>query len=86
MPPAFKELVRLGQSQWVGRGGNTMTVTVTEAEPNIFPSVDLVDAKRIGAEIDLVLVTRIEGPPVRVRVRLKQAIAQSLADKINAAN
>ncbi len=59
-----------------------MTVTVTEAEPNIFPSVDLVDARRNGAEIEVVLVTRIEGRPVRVRVRLEQAMAQSLANKI----
>jgi hypothetical protein len=43
-----------------------MTVTVTEAEPNIFPSVDLVDARRNCAEIEEVLVTRIEGHPVRV--------------------
>jgi hypothetical protein len=60
-----------------------MAVTVTEAEPNLFPAVDLVDAKRNGDEIEVVLVTRVEGHPVRVRVRLKQSMAQSLADKIN---
>jgi|HubBroStandDraft_6_1064221.scaffolds.fasta_scaffold614043_2 hypothetical protein len=62
-----------------------MTVTVTEAEPNVFPTVDLVDARRNGDEIEVVLVTRIEGRSVRVRVRLKQTMAQSLADKINEA-
>ena len=62
-----------------------MTVMVSEIEPNVFPTVDLVDAKTNGEEIEVVFVIRIEGRPVRIRVRLDRQKASSLADKINAA-
>ena len=46
-----------------------MTVKIDEIEQNLFPTVDSVDAKNNGGETELILVTRIEGAPVRVKVR-----------------
>lgn len=62
-----------------------MTVIVSAVEPNIFPAIDLVDARANGIEIEMVLVTRTDGQPVRVRVRLNRAMTKSLIDKLNLA-
>ena len=61
-----------------------MVVKVDENEPNVFPTVDATDVelRAEGEEIDVVLITQIEGKSVRVRVKLNQAKAQILADQL----
>jgi hypothetical protein len=61
-----------------------MAVKVDENEPNVFPMVEKTDveARAEGKEIDVVLITRIEGKSVRIRVKLDQAKAQILADQL----
>jgi D-alanyl-D-alanine dipeptidase len=61
-----------------------MVVKIDENEPNIFPTVDATDveAKSTGRELDVVLITRIEGQAVRVRVKFDQAKARVLADQL----
>ena len=63
-----------------------MVVKIDENEPNIFPTVDATDVevKAGGQEIDVVLITRIEGMAVRVRVKLDQTKAQILAEQLAA--
>jgi hypothetical protein len=63
-----------------------MAVKVDENEPNVFPTVDATDveARAEGAEIDVVLITRIEGRAVRVRVKLDPVKAQTLAGQLAA--
>jgi hypothetical protein len=70
----------------VGKG-LPMVVKVDENEPNVFPAVDATDveAKTSGQELDVVLITRIEGQAVRVRVKLDRAKARVLADQLKKA-
>jgi len=64
-----------------------MVVKIDENEPNVFPTVDATDveAKISGQELDVVLITRIEGQAVRVRVKLDQAKARVLAAQLKKA-
>jgi hypothetical protein len=61
-----------------------MVVKIDKNEPNIFPTVDATDveAKGSGRELDVILITRIEGQAVRVRVKLDQAKARVLANQL----
>ena len=59
-----------------------MTVKVDEQEPNHFPNVDLLDAKASGADTEVVLVTRVQGAPIRVKVRLDEAKTQVLVERL----
>jgi hypothetical protein len=64
-----------------------MVVKIDENEPNVFPTVDATDveAKTSGQEIDVVLITRIEGRAVRVRVKLDQVKSRILASQLKEA-
>jgi hypothetical protein len=64
-----------------------MTVKIDENEPNVFPTVDATDveAKTSGQDLDVVLITRIEGRAVRVRVKLDQAKSRVLAAQLKKA-
>ena len=64
-----------------------MVVKIDEYEPNVFPAVETthVELRADAAEIDVVLITRIEGQSVRVRVRLDRAKTQVLADQLKTA-
>ena len=61
-----------------------MAVKVDENEPNVFPMVEKTDveSRANGEEIDVVLITRIEGRAVRVRVKLDPTKAQILAEQL----
>jgi hypothetical protein len=61
-----------------------MVVKIDENEPNVFPTVDATDVevRAEGEEIDVVLITRIEGKSVRIRVKLDQTKAQLLAEQL----
>jgi hypothetical protein len=63
-----------------------MAVKVDENDPNVFPMVEKTDveSRTGGEEIDVVLITRIEGRAVRVRVKLDQTKAQILAEQLAA--
>jgi hypothetical protein len=61
-------------------------VKIDENEPNIFPVVDTTDVNvRDGSqEIDVILITRIGGVPVRIKVRLDRTKAQLLSRQLKA--
>lgn len=61
-----------------------MVVKVDENEPNVFPTVDATDVevRAEGEEIDVVLITQIDGKSVRVRVKLNPAKAHILAEQL----
>jgi hypothetical protein len=61
-----------------------MVVKIDENEPNVFPTVDATDVevKTGGQEIDVVLITRIEGRAVRIRVKLDQGKTRILAAQL----
>ena len=63
-----------------------MVIKIDETEPNIFPAVLSTDVElKSQQEIELVLITVIDGRAVRARVRLDRAKAKGLADKLQAA-
>jgi hypothetical protein len=64
-----------------------VVVKIDENEPNIFPAIDATDvnARANEQQIDLVFITRIEGKPIRVRVKLDRAKARVLAGQLSEA-
>jgi hypothetical protein len=64
-----------------------VVVKIDENEPNIFPTIDatVVNTRADLQEIDVFLITRIEGTPVRVKVKLNRTKAKVLADQIKEA-
>jgi hypothetical protein len=64
-----------------------MVVKIDENEPNVFPTVEATDVevKTSGPELDVVLITRIEGRAVRVRVKLDRAKSRVLAAQLKKA-
>jgi hypothetical protein len=64
-----------------------MVVKIDENEPNIFPTIDGTDVEVRAArqEIDAVLITRIEGKPVRIKIRLGQTKARNLSAQLREA-
>jgi hypothetical protein len=78
-----------GKKSWLSgfsEKARSMAVKVDENEPNVFPTVENTDveSRSEGQEIDVVLITRIEGGAVRVRVKLDPAKAQTLAEQLAA--
>jgi hypothetical protein len=61
-----------------------VTVKIDENEPNVFPTVDatVVNVRTGAPEIDVTLITRIDGKPVRVRVKLDRVKTQVLAAQL----
>ncbi len=63
-----------------------MVLKIDETEPNIFPAILSTDVEfKAQQQLELVLITLIEGKAVRVRVRLDTKKAQTLADQLNGA-
>jgi hypothetical protein len=64
-----------------------MVVKVDENEPNNFPPVSdiRVEAKHGDDEIGVILIVRIDGKSVRVRVRLDRKKSQMLAEQLSEA-
>jgi hypothetical protein len=63
-----------------------MVIKIDEIEPNIFPPILSTDVElKSQQQIELVLITVIEGRAVRARVRLDRAKANALMDKLKAA-
>ena len=63
-----------------------MVVKIDEIEPNFFPAVHSTDVDfKSQDQIELVLITLIEGSAVRIRVRLDRVKAEILADQLNLA-
>ena len=56
-----------------------MTIKITEEEPNVFPSVEDVDARDTGKAAAIFLGTRIEGQFTTVTVNLTYEQASDLA-------
>jgi hypothetical protein len=68
------------------KGKDPMVLKIDETEPNIFPAILSTDVElRAQQQLELVLITLIEGKAVRVRVRLDIKKAQTLADQLNGA-
>ena len=47
-----------------------MTVKIDNAEPNVFPAIEAVDARDSGRDAEVILATRIEGQLTPVTVKL----------------
>ena len=61
-----------------------MVVKIDNIEPNFFPAVHSTDVdSKSQDQIELVLVTLIEGSAIRIRVRLDRVKAQILAAQLN---
>jgi hypothetical protein len=50
-----------------------MAIKIDNDGPNIFPTVDFLDAQPEGSEIGLIFGTKIEGQSTRVLLRLTRA-------------
>jgi hypothetical protein len=52
-----------------------MTIKIDAAGPNVFPPVEAVDASDAGREVEVTLLTKVEGrlTPVVVKLSYKQA-------------
>jgi hypothetical protein len=61
-------------------GGTAVTVKIDGVEPNIFPSVEHLDARDAGRNVEVFFEVRIEGKPTPVTVRLSYPQAAALAD------
>jgi hypothetical protein len=61
-----------------------VVVKIDDNEPNIFPVVDATDVSELPNKggVEIVLITRIEGKAVRVRVRLDQQKTLRFRDQL----
>ena len=57
-----------------------MTVKIDSVEPNIFPTVEHLDARDAGRNVEVFFEIRIEGKSTPVTVRLGYEQAAALAD------
>jgi hypothetical protein len=61
-----------------------MVVKIDDTEPNIFPAIHSTDVDlKSQDQIELVLITLIEGRAVRIKVRLDRVKAETLATQLN---
>jgi hypothetical protein len=61
-----------------------MVVKLDQFEPNIFPAVHSTDVELTSPQqIELVLITLIEGRAARIKVRLDRVKAEILAARLN---
>jgi hypothetical protein len=66
------------------RGRKAMVLKVDEIEPNIFPAIHSTDVElKPDHQVEIVLITLIEGRAVRVRVRLDKTKAETLVVQLN---
>lgn len=56
-----------------------MAIRFDDQGPNIFPTVDSVDAKDAGREVEVTFLTKIEGIPKPVVVKLSYQQAADLS-------
>jgi hypothetical protein len=56
-----------------------MTVKVDRTDPNIFPTVEYVDARDAGRNAELIFGVKIEGRVVPVTIKLSYEEADALA-------
>ena len=47
-----------------------MTVKIDNTEPNVFPVIEMIDARDSGRDVEVILATRIEGQLTFVTVKL----------------
>jgi len=47
-----------------------MTVKIDNTEPNVFPVIEMIDARDSGRDAEVILATRIEGQLTFVTVKL----------------
>jgi hypothetical protein len=55
-----------------------MTVKIDNAEPNVFPAIEAVDARDSGRDAEVIFATRIEGQLTPVTVKLSYGQAGDL--------
>jgi hypothetical protein len=60
-------------------GGTAMTVKVDRIEPNIFPTVEYVDARDAGRNAEVIFGVNIEGRVIPVTIKLSHEEADTLA-------
>ena len=71
-----RQNARLSLRSW----GPAMTVKIDGVEPNIFASVEHLDARDAGRNVEVFIEVRIEGKPTPVTVKLSYPQAAALAD------
>jgi hypothetical protein len=59
--------------------GTAMTVKVDRIEPNIFPTVEYVDARDSGRNAELIFGVKIEGRVIPVTIKISYEEADALA-------
>ena len=57
-----------------------MALWIDNQGPNIFPTVEAVDASDAGREVEVTLLTKIEGRPTPVVIKLSYKQASDLAE------
>jgi len=55
-----------------------MTVKIDNTEPNVFPVIEMIDARDSGRDAEVILATRIEGQLTFVTVKLSYRQAGDL--------
>jgi hypothetical protein len=64
--------------------GGAMVLKIDDIDPNIFPAVHSTDVDLTSEQqIELVLITLIQGRAVRIKVRLDRVKAEILAAQLN---
>jgi hypothetical protein len=57
-----------------------MTVKIDGVEPNIFPSVEHLDARDAGRNVEVFLEVKIDGKQIPVTIKLSYEQANALAE------
>jgi hypothetical protein len=60
-----------------------MTVKIDEIEPNIFPAVEVIDARDAGRQAEVIFGIKIEGKLVPVTVKLSYEQANALGELLD---
>ena len=59
-----------------------MTLKIDGQGQNIFPAVEAVDAKDAGRDVEVTLLTKVEGQPTPVVVKLSYKQASDLSEQL----
>jgi hypothetical protein len=63
--------------------GKLMSVKIDNNGPNIFPTVDFLDAQAKGEHLGLIFGTRVEDQPSRVLIRITREQWHALASVVD---
>jgi hypothetical protein len=64
------------------KGRAVMALRIDNQGPNIFPTVEALDVKDAGREVEITLMAKIEGPLTPVVIKLSYQQASDLAKQL----